>query len=141
MMSDEHVLCSDPLAHVVFDKLRRCGPDRTDGQTIRVDGNEYGLEAHTVCTLRLVHVVTERLDDPGMGHQRAMVVLEVNKNGYPGLDGAAHLMPALIDGIVIEDPRRPAHHSWRVLSCVEVPRCFAPTQDEPGEPHDGADAT
>lgn len=129
-MGGEHVLCSDPLAHVVFDKLRRCGPDRTDGQTIRVDGNEYGISAHTVCTLRLVHVVTECLGDPGTGHQRAMAVLEIEQNGYQGMAGAVHLMPALVDGLVIFDPLCPDRHSWRVLPWVEVPHCFKPGEVE-----------
>lgn len=128
-MSGAHILCSDPLAHAVFEKLRRNGHDRTDGQTIRIEGTEHGITAHAVCTLQLVHVVMERLDGPGAGYQRAMVALEIQKNGYHGMDGAAHLMPALMDGLVITDPARPAHHSWRVLPIVELPRCFAPDAD------------
>jgi len=129
-MSGEHILCSDPLAHVVFDKLRRNGHDHTDGQTIRVEGREYGITAHCVCTLQLVHVVVENTDGPAMGNQRAMAFLEINKNGYHGIDGAGHLMPALIDGLVIKDPNRPERHSWRVLPWVEVPPVFASGKDE-----------
>ena len=129
-MSGEHILCNDPLAHAVFDKLRRLGHADTDGQTVRVEGREYGVTAHAVCTLQLVHVVVENTDGPTMGNQRAMVVLEVDKNGYIGMDGAAHLIPALIDGLVIEDPHRPAQHSWRMLSRVELPPVFA-TGDSP----------
>lgn len=129
-MSGEHILCGDPLAHAVFDKLRRLGHSDADGQTIRVEGREYGITAHAVCTLKLVHVVMENTDGPAVGHQKAMVVLEIHKNGYAGIDGAAHLMPALIDGLVIGDPHRPAQHSWRVLLRVELPPCFAPGAGE-----------
>ena len=129
-MNAPHILSNDPLAHAVFEKLRRNGHARTDGQTIRVEGREYGITAHAVCTLQLVHVVVEDLDDPSLGNQRAMAFLEVNQNGYHGMDGAAHLMPALIDGLVIKDPSRPAQHSWRVLPWVEVPFVFAFGNDE-----------
>lgn len=129
-MSGEHILCRDPLVHAVFDKLRRVGHSDADGQTIRVEGREYGVTANAVCTLQLVHVVVENTDGPTLGNQRAMVFLEVNKNGYHGMDGAAHLMPALIDGLVIEDPHRPAQHSWRVLPRVELPPVFVPGKDE-----------
>ncbi len=132
-MSGEHVLCSDPLLHVVFEKIRRCGPDRADGQTIRVEGVEHGVTAHSVCTLRLVHVVTEQLEGLALGYQRAMVVLEVNKNGYPGMDGAAHLMPALLNGLLIVDPIQPGRHQWHVLPVVDVPQIFASGDDETGD--------
>lgn len=129
-MTGEHTLCNDPLAHAVFDKLRRLGYSSADGQTIRVEGREYGITAHAVCTLQLVHLVVQNTDGPTMGNQRALVVLEVNKNGYRGMDGAAHLMPALIDGLAFNDPHQPDRHSWRVLPWVEVPPVFAPGNDE-----------
>lgn len=132
-MSGAHVLCDDLLAHAVFKKLRTIGQTSTDGQTIRVEGREYGITAHAVCTLQLVHVVVENIDGPTMGSQRAMAFLEIDKNGYHGMDGAAHLMPALMDGLVIKDPVRSAHHSWRVLQWVEVPPAFAPGKDEAQE--------
>nr|WP_319563351.1 hypothetical protein [uncultured Rhodoferax sp.] len=132
-MSGAHVLCDDLLAHAVFQKLRTIGHASTDGQTIRVEGREYGITAHAVCTLQLVHVVVENIDGPTLGNQRAMAFLEVNQNGYHGMPATTHLMPALMDGLVIKDPIRPAQHSWRVLPCVEVPPAFAPGKDEAQE--------
>lgn len=128
-MSSESTLCSDPLSHAVFKKFKAIGHQRMDGQSILVEGARYDLTAHLVCNLRLVHVVAEKAQGPGAGHQRAMVFLEVNKNGYPGMDGAAHLMPALLNGIRIDDPRRPAHFFWHILRAVEVPRCFISSDD------------
>ena len=132
-MSGEHALCSDPLAHSVFERLRQFGHDMADGQIIRVEGVQHGITAHVVCTFQLVHMVTEVLDGPAKGYQRAMVVLEVNKDGYPGMDGAAHLMPALLNGTVIVDPHQPGRHQWHVLPVVDVPQIFTSGDDETGD--------
>lgn len=140
-MNAPHILSNDPLAHAVFEKLRRNGHAHTDGQTIRIDGREYGITAHDVCTLQLVHVIIEHLDGPTMGNERAMAVLEVSNNGYHTMDGTAHLMPALLNGLVIKDQARPAQHSYHVLPWVEVPPVDGtswPLRDqfEPGNPGD-----
>ena len=129
-MSGAHPLIGNPLVHTAFEKLRKAGCSGTDGQTVRVEGVEYGITSNVVCRLELVHMVLERLDGPGVGHQMAMAVLEVKNNGYHGMDGASHVMPALISGTVVSDPMSAFQdHSYRVLYPVEVPHQFAPGCD------------
>jgi hypothetical protein len=111
----------------VFNKLRSVGQARTDGQTIRVEGEEHDITAHSVCTLKLVHVVTKQKEEPH--HVRAMVLLEIKNHGYRDMGGSAHLLEALIGGLVVSDPSRPDFHSWRILPNVQVPYQFKPDAD------------
>lgn len=124
MSDDLHPLADDPLALEAFEKIRRVGADRADGQTITCDGRKYHMTAHTVSTIRTVHVVLETLDGKAAGHKRAMAIVEVSENGYAGGPGGLDLvLPALCEGIRVHG-RPHVTHDYRVLPWLPVPTAF-----------------
>ena len=129
-----HPLANDPLAFLTLEKIRRVGADRADGQTITHEGTEYGVTAHTISTITTVHVVLERLNGPGAGHQRAIAIVEVRDNGYPGGPGGLdYVLPALLNGVQVPD--HPVKQwSYCVLPWVPVPAALATTDDDSEHP-------
>lgn len=130
---NREALHPDSLEHAVFEKVRRCGADRADGQTIWHGGKRYDLTAHTISTIKTVHVVMESVmeDAPERGHQRAMAMVIVNNNGYHGgPTGCAYVLEALINGVRLPDRTNPCLSTF-VLPVLEVPRALAvPMSDD-----------
>lgn len=124
MSAVPHPLADDPLALAVFEKIRRIGANRADGQTIPHGGHHYKLTSHTISVFSTVHVVLEKLDGLGKGYQRAMAIVEATDNGYRGcFDGASLLIPALCRGVHIPD-RTKQTRFYRVLPMLDVPALF-----------------
>lgn len=132
----------DSLEFAVFEKVRRTGVEGTDGQTLSHGGRRYELTAHTISTIKTVHVLMEcsDADAPEVGHQRAMAIVAVCNNGYRGgPNGLAPTLTALVDGARIEGMPS-LTHSYFVLPHVDVPPCFAVPLDEQEAPASNPDA-
>ena len=122
-------LCPGTFEHAIFEKLRRCGASRADGQRIEHDGREYDLTVNTISRIETVHVVAQDVTLPETGIQRAMAVVSVYNNGYRGgHTGCAYVLEALIRGLRVPDFIRTRSHF--VLPVLEVPGIFASPQDE-----------
>ena len=134
-MSGSQTLDQDSVQYAAFEKIRTCGADRSDGQTIHHQGREYGLTVHRICKLETLHVVIVCLDESMPGYQQAMAVVVVDNNGYRGLDGASVLLPALLNGVTVKEPTFTTR-SYRVLPWCEVPHVFANHQDTLGDAAD-----
>lgn len=131
-----HPLANDPLAFLTLEKIRRVGADRADGQTITHEGTEYGVTAHTISTITTVHVVLERLNGPGAGHQRAIAIVEVRDSGYQGGPGGLdYVLQGLVNGVHV--PGHPvAQWCYHVLPWVTVPPAIATSDDAPDDADD-----
>lgn len=136
-MSGQNFLYEGSLQHAVFEKLRRTMLDRVTGQTIHHQGREYAITAHCVNKIETIHIVSKCLDPTMLGHQQAMVVVDIFNHGYWGVDGAQFLLPALIHGAHVSGRDAGAPwRSWRVLPHLEVPFVFTGSQDISGNSAD-----
>lgn len=130
----------DSLEHAVFEKVRRCGPDRANGQTIWQNGKAYDLTVNTISTVKTVHVVMRQVNDeiPTAGVQRAMAIVAVHNNGYVGgPNGLTYTLTALVDGVRCAVRGRPSlTDSFFVLPFLDVPPCFeAPWPEDEAPDH------
>ena len=124
MTTESHPLASDPLAFLAFEKFRRVGVDRADGQTVTHLGIEHGMTVHTIGTIKTVHIVLDALKGPSVGHQRALAIVEIREHGYAGGPGGLDLMlPALCSGISVHGHLH-LNHDYRVLPCLPIPAAF-----------------
>lgn len=131
MTANPHPLADDPLAFEAFEKIRRVGVDRADGQTFTQNGSEYGITAHRISTISTVHVILETLQGKGAGHQRAMVIVTIGSNGYRGgPDGQDFVLRAMRDGVKVDDRHGHNLRSHHVLPWVAVPAIFIADGDE-----------
>ena len=130
MKDENHPLADDPLALLAFEKIRRVGVDKADGQTLMHDGTEYFITSHTVSRIHALHIVLEVKTGNAVGHKRAMAIVEVSENGYaPEVNGLGLILPALVEGVRV--PGHPhTNLEYRVLPWVSVPLAFQGDGDD-----------
>lgn len=127
-MTDEaHPLERYPLPFLAFEKVRRVGVARANGNTVTHEGIAHRMTVQTTSTIKTVHIVLEAIDGPIAGHQRAMAIIETRQHGYRGEPAGLDLvLPALHNGIRVYG--HPLFYlDYRVLPCLPVPRVFLPT--------------
>lgn len=132
MKDENHPLADDPLALLAFEKIRRNGVDRADGQTITHDGVIYRIISHTVGTIKAQHICLQAENGNAIGHKRSMVMVEITENGYaPEFNGLSPILPALVQGVRV--PGHPGSNlEYRVLPWVSVPLAFQGDGDDNG---------
>lgn len=131
MTGDAHPLANDAVTLLAFEKCRRIGVERADGQTITHDGIEYRIISHTIGTIKAMHIVLEVTKGKAVGHRRAMAMVEIRENGYAhGPNGLSLILPALYEGVRV--PGHPHMNlEYRVLPCLPVPLAFQGECNDP----------
>lgn len=128
-----HPLAHEPLAFLAFEKIRRVGVDRADGQIITHEGIEHSMIAHSISTIETHHVVLEPLQGYAAGHKRAMAFVKVREHGYaPGPGGLDLVLPALHSGIRVHG-HPDLLHDYFVLPWLSVPPSFQAVEQEHGK--------
>ena len=128
-----HPLAHEPLVFLAFEKIRRVGVDRADGQIITHEGIEYRMIAHSISTIETHHVVLELLQGNAAGHKRAMAFVKVREHGYaPGPGGLDLVLPALYSGIRVHE-HPDLLHDYFVLPWLSVPPTFQAAEQEHGQ--------